>query len=151
MSFSNPGARSGFTVIQVLMVLVGLAMVVAIAIPAYYSRARAQNRSEAIAALRRLQAAQERYFLQFNRYATSLTAIAPAGLGQSTLSRRGRYALRIEVNDVALPSAFTAYARARTGTPAAADATCQVFSLDQNGGQRAIDARGADHTSECWR
>jgi type IV pilus assembly protein PilE len=150
-----PGAAKaargrGLTLIQVLVALVAVAVVIAIAIPAYRTRALRNRRAEATQALRSIQAAEERYLVQFNRYAARLAPQPPLGLGLAGLSNGAHYRLQLDVDDPVRPSRFTARARA-VDAPDGGDANCRSFSLDQNGIRTAQDALGADRTGLCWR
>jgi type IV pilus assembly protein PilE len=136
---------------EVAAALVGAAVAVAIAVPALHSHFLHRHRADAVAELERIQQAQEQFYLRHGRYAASLTAPPPAGLGLASRSASGGYALSLEVNDSRRPSAFTARAAGLTNDRAPADVLCTRFSLDQNGLRGARGADGADRTSDCWR
>ena len=147
---SDPVAlRRRFTLTQLLALLVAVAVIIAIAIPAYRTRALRLRRAEATQALRRIQAAQERFLIQYNRYASRLAPSPPAGLGlpEST----PHYILRLDVDDPVRPSSFTARALAIQSASIEGDANCHSFALDQNGIRNAKDVSGADRSSLCWR
>jgi Tfp pilus assembly protein PilE len=142
---------TGLTFVEIAATLVVTAVAVAIAVPVIEGRALHRRRAEARDALERILETQEQYYLLHSRYADSLTAPPPAGLGLATRSGGGRYAITLEVNDPVRPSAFTARATAVWGERAQPDALCARFSLNQNGLRDARDAAGADHTDACWR
>lgn len=143
--------RRRVTLTQLLVLLVALAVVVAIAIPTYRTRVLRLRRAEATQALRSIQAAQERYLIQYNRYASRLAPNPPAGLGLPETTPQAHYTLRLDVDDPVRPSRFTARALASDSVSAEGDANCRSFSLDQNGIRTARDAGGADRTALCWR
>lgn len=149
----GPSVRSrGITLIELLVAMVIAAVLATIAIPSYRSHVIRTQRTDAIGALLQVQAAQEKYFLQYNRYTSQLTAAPPAGLGLRDTSEHGYYTLEIQVPAGAPEAdAYRVIARPRAGTGPAGDARCQLFSIDQNGRKYAQDAEGNDRTAECWR
>lgn len=74
---------SGFTLIELLITIVIVGILASVAYPSYRDNVRQANRSEAIAELQSLLAAQERYFLQNREYADDLTEL---GFASATLS-----------------------------------------------------------------
>lgn len=139
------------TLIELLAALVVVAILAAIAVPSYRSYVIRSQRTDAMAALLRIQAAQEKFFLQHHRYARALAPPPPEGLGFPEVSENGHYALALETPPDANPLAFVAVATPQPGGGSADDARCRRFSIDQNGLRRALDAAGEDRTAECWR
>jgi Tfp pilus assembly protein PilE len=70
-----------FTLTQLLVLLVAVAVIIAIAVPSCHTRALRSRREEATQALHRIQAAEEHYLVQYNRYAARLAPKPPLGLG----------------------------------------------------------------------
>jgi type IV pilus assembly protein PilE len=138
-------SASGFTLIELLIVLVVLAILASIAIPGYRAHIDRAKRTDATGALLRVQAAQEKFFLQHP------TAAPPAGLGMPGVSPQTFYLLQLEVDDADAAMSFTVIATPNpTGGPAR-DSRCQRFTLDHTGSRHAFGADGADRTAECWR
>jgi type IV pilus assembly protein PilE len=110
---------------------------------------RAQ-RTDATAALLRVAAAQERYYLQNNTYAATanITTAPPTGLGIPGTDRR-YYTLTIESTD--LVNAFTAVAVPATGSPQLKDTNCARFTVTEALLRGATKSSGADNTTTCWR
>jgi type IV pilus assembly protein PilE len=138
----------GVTLIELMTVLVVLAILASIAVPSYRQYLIRSQRTEATAALLRLSAAQEKFFLQNNQYTDDLGA-PPAGLGIGAVTDNGRYDIAI-----ALGAGNTTYAA--TATPAAGggqedDPKCRVFGINEAGQKTAEDGGGADITADCWR
>ena len=80
MQFSLLKKRSGFSLLELLVVLVIVGILASVAYPSYVDSVRKANRSEAIAELQNILAAQERYFLANRTYAKDLTLLGyPAG------------------------------------------------------------------------
>ena len=142
-------AASGLTLIEGLIGLVVVGILVAIAIPAYHTRVLRVHRAEAVEGLERIRSAEERFFLEHNRYSAELAAAPPRGLGLS-LGEEQRYALGIEVSEAPGAIGFNAHARLRDHA-LPADQTCVSLTVNQNGVRSARDGTGADRTDECWR
>jgi type IV pilus assembly protein PilE len=138
---------AGARIAQVAVILLVLAVVIAVGIPVAHQRALREERREARMALEDIQRAEERALLRDGRYAASLTAPSPQGLGRSAHSVRGRYVLSVEATaGTAIPS-FVARAHSARDT----DPACSSFSLTQSGVRGAADAQGRDTTDQCWR
>lgn len=141
----------GVTLAELLTALVVVAVLTAVAVPLWRVHLLRVRREDGIAALLALQAAQDRYFGKFARYATAeeLTKATPDGLGLKALSERGYYDIDLRGSEDGL--AYTARARATRGTGQSDDTRCVEFSLDQNNRRRAVDSEGNDRSADCWR
>jgi type IV pilus assembly protein PilE len=137
----------GFTLIELMITLVIAAILITIAVPSYRRYILRSQRTDATVALTRIQAAQEKYFLQYNRYAPALTPNPPGGLALPNVSDGGFYT--IELTPGAME--YEAKATPREGSGQTADTTCQLFEVDHNSVKRASDGSGTDRTNECWR
>lgn len=136
----------GFTLVELMITVVVISILASIAIPSYRNYVMRSQRSEATTALLRLQAAQEKFFLQNNTYSANLAGAPPNGLGMSTPTDGGHYNLTI---DAGAGVQFTARATA-TGSQTD-DTKCQVFTINESGVRRGLDGSSADQTAECWR
>ena len=133
---------------QLALVLLAGVVVVAVGIPLAHERALRQLRHEATSALEHVQASEEAYFLEHGRYAESLSAPAPGGLGLPQRSVGGHYRLILEVSHG--PGGPSFFVEARIAQ-ADADPRCAHFSLNREGVRGAQGADGRDHTDDCWR
>jgi type IV pilus assembly protein PilE len=131
---------AGLTLIELMVVVVIVAILASIAAPNYRQYVLRAQRSEAKRTLLSVAAAQERFYLQNNTYASSsgLTSAPPAGLGIPATTENGHYAVAITTGNVSEFSA-TATAQGRQ----AADARCTTFTIDQAGSRTATNA-------DCW-
>lgn len=138
---------SGFTLIELMIVVVIVAILAAIAYPSYQRHMMGTRRSDAQVALMRLANLQEKFFSECNSYATSLTAdrnCDDLGLAESsTASPNGYYQLGLNASTLSYTLTATPIA---TG-PQAADAECTAFSLTHAGAKNA----SGSNTSRCWR
>ncbi len=140
---------AGFTLIELLIAIVIVAILTAIAIPGYRSYVQRAQRTEAKTALLRIQAAQEKFFVQYNRYAVALAPAVPAGLGIPATTEGGLYDLALAILDGG--NGFRITAVARLGGSQDDDARCASFSIDHNGLKGARNSAAADSSLECWR
>jgi len=133
----------GMTLIELMTVIVIVAILGTVAVSSYRSYLIRTNRTEARMALLRVQAAQEKFFLQRNRYAdnSELALAPPSGLGVPASTPSGQYSIAIGNYTT---TTYTATATAGGGQ-LADDSACQTLSIDQNGARQPADSTG------CWR
>lgn len=139
----------GMSLIELMIVVVILAVIATIAVPSYRRYLLRAQRADATTELLRVRSAQEKYFLQNNRYATTDEFDDPknaGGLGFTGTSEHGYYLIDLPIATV---TTFTVRARATAGQ--IEDSTCQTFTVDELGVRTATDAGGADMTATCWR
>jgi type IV pilus assembly protein PilE len=144
-----PRARSrGITLIELMIVVGIVAILAAIAVPSYRSYVMRAQRSDATAALLRVAAAEEKFYLQNNTYTTNLAA-----LNMPAQTERGLYSLVVAThpNGMALDRAFIVTATAIAGRGQIADTGCRSFTMDHTGGRGAVNTGGTTTTTECWR
>lgn len=139
--------QRGVTLIELLIVMVILALLSTMALSSYRRYTLRANRTDATTTLFRIQVAQEKFFLQNNRYAATLAevvAVPPAGLGitlaTGSKTLNGYYT-------ITLPSATatTYQARADAAGVQIQDSSCTYFTIDQSG------SRAPDPATGCWR
>jgi type IV pilus assembly protein PilE len=135
----------GFSLTELMITLVIVAILASIALPSYRNYVIRANRGDATHALMRIAAQQEKYFIQNNTYASSLDA---GGLDMDPKSEHGWYDLSITAGDV---NGFAAQAVAASDEPQADDDDCQRFSIDSEGRKLAFDAGNAANDDVCWR
>lgn len=139
-------ASRGITLLELLVVLVLVAIVASLALPAFRQQMMRVHRTEAIIALLELQNAEEKYFLRHNAYTSELSAAPPIGLGLATASSSNRYLLSIAL---ALDGqSFIATATATPGGAQAEDHECLAFSIDARGRRAVSGTRDARY---CWK
>jgi type IV pilus assembly protein PilE len=141
--------KRGFTLAEILTVIVVLGVLAAVAIPSWRQHVLRTRRAAAHELLLKLQVAQEDFFGRNARYATSeeLSLLPPAGLGLPAVSAESNYRLEIATAPDGL--AFEATARAASGQ--SDDTHCATFGIDHLGMRTARDAAGADRSMDCWR
>jgi type IV pilus assembly protein PilE len=116
-------AAGGFTLVELCIVLAVAGVLAAIAWPSMREQLLRGRRGDAVAALVRIQMAQESHRALHGHYAPQLGALAGA---TGTLSREGLYALALRTDT---PGGYEARATARDGTAAAGDERCPALVL----------------------
>ena len=138
---------SGFTLVELMIALAIVALLLSIAIPGYVEFIRRAHRAEAMNALARIAAAQERFLFVFGTYSASITAAAGPqptsglGLNDSTREEAGDtsfYELELELG----PDALSYTLRAVPVGDQAKD-SCGTYQLTHAG------VRTAAKTT-CW-
>ena len=116
-------AAHGFSLIEVLIVCVLVAVLAAVALPTFKQRSLRAGRLDAVAALMKLQSTQEQYRSLHGMYAGELSALQ----GAAPVSAQGLYAIGLERMG---PDVFVATASARGQQ--ADDRACQQITLRVN-------------------
>jgi type IV pilus assembly protein PilE len=139
----------GFTLAEILTVIVVIGVLAAIAVPLWRVHSLRVRRADAINALVAVQNAEDKHFGRVARYASGsqLQSPEPDGLGLAPRSAHGHYDIEVRSGD---GLAFIATARASSLTGQADDTRCSEFSIDQNGLRRAVDTDGKDRSADCW-
>ncbi len=140
----TPRSRmGGVTLIELMIVIVIVGILASIAVPSYRNYVMRAQRTDAMSALLRVAAAQEKFYLQNNTYAGTalLDDAPPAGLGINGTDN-GWYTLSVSGAD--LTAAFTVTATAIAGGAQGVDTHCATFSLTSTGQKTATN-------TDCWR
>jgi type IV pilus assembly protein PilE len=132
-------SQRGLTLIELVIALAVMALLAALALPAWQNQATQGRRADATGALQRLQMAQERHRAAHGLYAGELQALGAAG---AATSAAGLY--RIELQPAGA-DAYMAVARARGDGPQALDNLCAEITLKVDQGFANLGP-----TARCW-
>lgn len=140
----SPGLRrnrQGFSLVELLIVIVIIAILAGIAIPSYQNSIAKSRRTLAKTALLDLAARQEKFFSTTNKYTSDMGATG-LGIPSTTLSDGNitLYTLEMTVNNTSNPPTFTA--TAKPAGPQTKD-TCGNYTVNNFGQQTPT-------TSGCW-
>lgn len=131
----------GFTLIEMLVAIVIIAILTAIALPIFTDAVRKARRADAVALLTGLQQAQERFRANNPGYATTLVQLA--GTPASTT----HYQASI---DSASASGYTLTATAKSDSPQNDDGDCKRMSLSMTPGGNVVQSGVNDGAAPCW-
>ncbi len=141
------GRSGGFTLIEVMIVVVIVGILVAVALPGYQGSMQKGRRADAKAALLDVAGRQEQYMLDRGTYTNDMTDL---GFGADPMeSEEGHYT--VDATDCSggttdLDRCYLLTATPKAGSPQVDDARCTSFILNSNG---AKTATGSD-TESCW-
>jgi type IV pilus assembly protein PilE len=131
----------GFTLIELMIVVVVVAILATVAMPAFMDQVRKSRRADAITSLNKIAQAQERWRANNATYGSSL---ASTGLNVANPSS-GYYTLSV--------TGATATAYSATATAAGSqsnDAKCTSFTVAMNNGESTYTSTGSATAATCW-
>jgi len=140
---SFPAHSRGITLIELMVVIIVLGILGSIAVSSYRGYLLRSNRTEARIALLRVQAAQEKFFIQNSRYALPAELTPTSGLGVPATTTGGKYTISLLTPT---STTYTATAVA-AGGQTQDDSTCHTMTINQLGARTPTGATG----EKCWR
>jgi type IV pilus assembly protein PilE len=147
---AQTSGRTGFTLIEVMVALVVVAITTSYALASYRKHLLRSHRIEAVQGLLAAAAEQEKFHLTQGRYSDRLDAAAgddPPGLRVASLTHGQRYRMAVAFADAAT---FRIVATPEPGGGQMDDRDCRLLWIDQSGQRQARDAVGNDSTGRCW-
>jgi type IV pilus assembly protein PilE len=148
-SFLSSRRIGGFTLIELMITVVVLAIIVAIAVPSYQQQVRKSRRADARNAILDLAGREERFLSISNSYSQIPGDVGYAGFPATV--NNGYYQLTVASPDLTQPGVTPSYLITATYFgPQVADTDCAQFTVNQLGQQAALTAGGALNTATCW-
>ena len=146
------GRSHGFTLIEIVIVIVIVGILMAVALPGYQDSMRKGRRADAKAGLMDAANRQERFVLDRNTYTTEMkdlgfaTAVATP---DTFKSEEGHYNIKATACASGINTCYVLTATPVPGGAQADDSHCAKFILDSTGAKTAEDASGTPNP-ECW-
>ena len=132
---------SGFTLIELMIVVVIIGILLAVSLPAYQGYTLRSHRADAHASLVDIAARQERFVAQNNTYTTEISADTGLGIG-STTSREGYYNMTVAAcGGGTIASCYLVTATAAGNQ--VNDTACLTITYDSTGERSGT-------TANCW-
>ena len=170
MQLRQRNRDSGFTLIELMIVVAVASILVAIAVPTYQNQIRHSRRTDAKTALLDMAVRQEKYLTLNNSYSSTATNLGYSSLGVAIGG--GYYNMYVCVASATTTTAnatpCTSYTTGQsgtsfivsaipvTGTSQAGDSQCQYYAVDNTGTQFAGSSTagpgsGTVTTPTCWQ
>jgi type IV pilus assembly protein PilE len=143
---------SGFTLVELMIVVTIVSILATMAISGYISSVRKSRRTEARTALLDLASREERFMSTNSIYSNTPSDLGYTGALPIVIGN-GYYRVNIPAPGAATattPATFTMTATPVAGKGQDKDALCQSFTVDNTGKQSATNSGGTDSTSVCW-
>jgi len=144
--------QRGFTLLELMIVIVIIGILLKVAIPAYTSSVQKSNRTDAKTALLDLATREEKYYSIANTYTASASLLYTAASTFPLTTQSGNtayYTLTAPTVTAATstaPASFTAQAVPISGTTQATD-PCGTFTITNTG---VTGNTGGTQTTNCW-
>lgn len=134
---------AGFTLVELMIVVVIIGIITAIAYPAYQDHVRKSRRADGKAALQGLATRLEQYYLDNKQYTNSLANLGYTAVGGNFYSPEQYYALAVTTSTVACPAetCYSISAAAQAKGRQNKDTTCSPLTFDN---------RGNKGPTGCW-
>lgn len=141
---------AGFTLIELMVVVLIVAILASIAVPAYTGSVRKSRRTEAKTAITDFAAREERLYATQSVYSTDPGAMGYTAAGGSWPVSTGTY-YQIQTPTVtaassSAPATFTVTVAPSPGSPQLQDTACASFTETNTGAQSATGT----NPSSCW-
>ncbi len=140
----------GFTLVELMTVILIVGILFGVGVPAYRNFVMRAQRAEAKTTLMRVQAQQEKFYMQNNTYTTDVNNPPPVGLGIPA-SENLYYNIAIVADAGGLTVGYSASATPAAGSPQLNDDDCALFRVDQRGVRYAESNAAMDTSQTCWR
>jgi type IV pilus assembly protein PilE len=151
---------SGFTLIELMIVVVVATILFSIAVPSYMNQVRQSRRTEAKTSMLDVAGREESYYsTNGSSYTNAAANLGIAGFGAANPLGSGYYYLTVcspaaaACNGLAIPNPPAAPSYQIVATPLGGqlnDKQCAQFGVDSTGQQYAVSSAGAANTAYCF-
>jgi type IV pilus assembly protein PilE len=156
-SFLGSRRVGGFTLIELMITVVVLAIIVGIAMPAYTQQMRKARRTDARNALLDIAGREERFLSIQGTYGPNTADVGYGGAWPQNITNN-YYSVNVLVPDpdpanpanLANPVRPSFIITATAVGIQAGDTACATFTVNQLGVQTATTSGGAANTATCW-
>lgn len=139
-------SSNGYTLMEVLIALVVVALLASIAYPSYVKSMERSNRNDAFVALNQLAQDQERLFAATGGYTTDMARLSLAVADGASISPRGYYKVSASAGPTDnIRTSYRLTAVPVADGPQVGDTDCTSYAVDSSGVQTPDPA-----TSDCW-
>lgn len=140
----------GFTLIELMVVVVVAGILAAVAYPAYTSHIQRGRRADAMKVLTAVSQAQERYRGNRSTFASSLPEL---GFPDTPLTNYYEFSINGVGESASLITGYEVLAKAKAGSAQATDSKCAVLGIRVEAAKVsyvATDSAGVASSSYCW-
>ena len=137
----NVSKQAGFTLIELMIVVVIVGLLASVAYPSFRDQARRSARSDAKTALASAIARQEQFFADNKTYTVTLS-----DLNMTALTENGYYQVQVDAATAGCPLSRCVAMRAVPQGSQVEDTACGTFTINSSGEKSAT---GGDGTA-CW-
>jgi type IV pilus assembly protein PilE len=151
----------GFTLIELMVVVVIATILLSLAVPSYMTYIRQSRRTEAKTALLDIAGREESYFATNGSQYTATAANLGFAVAWNAPFGSGYYQVLVcspaaaACNGLAMPNtpaapSYQVVAIPVAGTTQVNDTQCAAFGVDSTGQQYAVNSAGTANTQYCW-
>lgn len=146
---------SGFTLIEMMIVVAVIGILAAIAYPSYLEQVRKSSRADAIVLINETAQRMQRCFTAQGTYkptvAGTCAVVDQASSAAGIVSNEGFYQVKLSaVATEHTDSKYLLKATPVSGKRQATDTQCATFTLDQAGVKKAYNTGNTETTDTCW-